>query len=158
VIDASTNVQVKPSTDYVMLLKVNGSAVTVTQGTTSISFAFAQRVDALGVKHGINDGIVGLGAQGASAQIDDVVVQAPPGAITLDKTIDFGATSPASGLFNSSTPPTGTWVTTADGRFLATAASATAPAVNLIGYTITPGSLIDIATTLKTSGQGGVVF
>jgi Ca2+-binding RTX toxin-like protein len=159
VTDTWTNYQLKPGNDYVVMLKVNGSAVTLTLGTTSISFTFAQRIDSLGVKHGISDGMVGIGAKGGTkAQIDDVVVQAPPGAITLDKTVDFGSTSPASGLFNSNTPATGTWVTTTDGRFLGTASSATAPAVNLIGYSVTPGSLVDISTTLKTSGQGGVVF
>jgi Ca2+-binding RTX toxin-like protein len=159
VVDTWTNYQLKPATDYVVMLKANGSAATLTLGNTSISFTYAQRVDSLGVKHGLNDGMAGIGTKGGTqAQIDDVVVQAPPGVITLDKTVDFGSTSPASGLFNSTTPATGTWATTTDGRFLGTAADAANPAINLIGYTVTPGSLIDIATTLKTSGQGGVVF
>jgi hypothetical protein len=159
VVDRWTNYNLKPATDYVVMLKVNGSAATLTLGTTSIGFTYAQRIDSRGVTHGLNDGMAGIGAKGGTkAQIDDVVVQAPPGVITLDKTVDFGSTSPASGLFNSSTPATGTWTTTADGRFLGTAADAANPAINLIGYAVTPGSLIDIATTLKTSGQGGVVF
>ena len=159
VVDTWTNYQLKSGIDYVVMLTANGSAATLTLGLTSISFTFAQRIDSLGVKHSLSDGIAGIGAKGGTkAQIDDVVVQAPPGTITLDKTVDFSSTSPASGLFNSNTPATGTWTTTADGRFLATASSATTPAVNLIGYPVTPGSLVDIATTLKTSGQGGVVF
>jgi Ca2+-binding RTX toxin-like protein len=156
--DAWTNYQLKAGNDYVVMLKVSGSAVTMTLGTTNLSYTFAPRVDSLGVSHGINDGVAGIGATaGAKSQIDDVVVQAPPGTITLDKTVDFGSTSPASGLFNLPAQATGTWTTTG-GRFVGTAASAAAPAVNLIGYPVTPGSLIDIATTLKTSGQGGVVF
>jgi hypothetical protein len=87
-----------------------------------------------------------------------VVVQAPPGAITLDRTADFSAGSPASLLFNSNTPATGTWTTTTDARFQATAAGSLTPATNLIGTAITPGSLIDITVTMKTFGQGGVVF
>jgi len=157
IVDKSTNQQLKPDTDYVVMLSVNGTTATLTQGRSSVSFTFAARVDTLGVKHGINDGIVGIGAMGGtSAQIDDVVVQAPPGAITLDKTVDFGSSSPASGLFG--TPTSGTWSVTTDGRFLATASIATAPAFNLIGYPVTAGSLVEISTTLKTSGQGGVVF
>jgi Ca2+-binding RTX toxin-like protein len=155
-IDASTNVQVKAGTDYVVLLKASGSAVTVTLGTTTLGFTFAVRVDAQGIRHGINDGIVGIGANNASAQIDNVVVQAPPGATTFDRTVDFGSTSPATGLFGA--PTSGTWQTTSDGRFVGTSSAANAPAVNLIGYAVSPGSLLDITTTLKTFGQGGVVF
>src|SRR6185503_9909499 len=106
--------------------------------------------DSAGIKHGINDGLAGIGAKGGTkAQIDDVVVQAPPGAITLDKTVDFGATSPASGLFNSTTAATGTWTTTTDGRFVGTTSSSTTPAINLIGYNIDPGAMIDINATFK---------
>jgi hypothetical protein len=157
VVDNWTNAQLKGGTDYVVMLKVNGSAVTLVQGSNSVSFSFAPRVDALGVRHGINDGVVGIGTMGGTkAQIDDVVVQAPPGAITLDKTVDFGGTSPASGLFGA--PTSGSWTTTTDGRFIGTTTSATAPAIDLIGKPVAPGALVDIATTLKTSGQGGVVF
>ena len=159
VLDKATPGQFKAGIDYVVLLSVNGSSVTLTQGTTSVSFTFAARIDKFGAKHGINDGIVGIGALGAAAQIDDVVVQAPPGAITLDKTVTFAATSPATDLFG--TPMTGTWTTTADGRFLATATLASTPAVNLMNigaYPVTAGSLLEITTTLKTGGQGGVVF
>lgn len=159
VLDKATPGQFKAGIDYVVLLSVNGSSVTLTQGTTSVSFTFAARIDKFGAKHGINDGIVGIGALGAAAQIDDVVVQVPPGAITLDKTVTFASTSPATDLFG--TPTAGSWATTADGRFLATATLASTPAVNLMNvgaYPVTAGSLLEITTTLKTGGQGGVVF
>jgi Ca2+-binding RTX toxin-like protein len=155
-VDASTNAQLKAGVDYVVLLSVNVSSVTVTIGTTTISYAFAPRTDSLGVKHAINDGIVGVGGNNAAAQIDNVIVQAPPGAITLDKSVDFGSTSPASALFG--TPASGTWQTTSDSRFLATASSTGTPAVDLIGIGVSPGALVDITTTLRTYAQGGVVF
>ena len=55
--------------------------------------------------------------------------------------------------------PTGTWVnTTTDGRFVGTSSALNSPAINLIGYPVTAGSTLTILTTLKTFGQGGVVF
>jgi hypothetical protein len=163
VVDNWTNQQLKPATDYVVMLKVNFNTVTLVQGTTSVSYTYAARVDSAGVKHNLKDGETGIATRGGTqAQMDDLVVQAPPGAITLDKTVDFGATSPASGLFfvpaGSTWTPTGTWTTTSDGHFVGTAASAAAPAVNLMGYGIAPGAMIDLSTTLRTGGQGGIVF
>jgi len=153
VVDAWTNAQLKAGTDYVVMLQVNGTAVTLTQGMNKVSFTFAPHFDSFGLAHGINEGMVGIGATGgASAQIDDVVVQAPPRVITLDRTADFG-TVLAGALFNSST---GSWTTTADGRFVGTAT--TGAAVNLGRYPVTPGAMIDFSTKLSTSGQGGIVF
>jgi matrixin len=120
-----------------------------------VSFTFAPRVDSFGIKHALNEGMSGIGSMGgASSQIDDVVVQAPPGTITLDKTVDF-STVPASTLFGGSTV-TGTWTTTADGHFVGTAGSG--PAVDLIRYGITPGAMIDLSVKVNTTGQGGIVF
>jgi len=158
VIDNWTNAQLKADNDYIVMLSANGSVATLTLGTTSVSYTFAARIDSKGIKHGLNEGVAGIGSMsGTSAQIDDVVVQAPPGVITLDKTADFGATSPASGLFKSA-PAAGTWAPTTDGRFTGTAVGTGNPAINLIGYNITPGAMIDINTTFRTASQGGVVF
>ncbi|MDB5978261.1 MAG: hypothetical protein JWR07_5021, partial [Nevskia sp.] len=158
VVDKSTPGQFKAGTDYIVMLAVNDVTATLTIGSQSLSYTYAARIDSLGVRHGMQDGLVGIGANGASAQIDNVVVQAPPGATTLDKIVDFSSTSPASQLFNTSLPATGSWLTTSDGRFLATAISAATPAIDLIGYPVTAGSTLSITTTLKTFGQGGVVF
>ncbi len=156
VLDKWTNLQLKSGNDYVVMLTVNGSTATIKVGTTSVSFTYPVRVDTLGVTHTLNYGLVGIGANNASAQIDNVVVQAPPGATTLDKTADFSSSKPASVLFG--TPTDGTWATTTDGRFLATASAVATPAIDLIGYQVTAGSTLTILTTLKTFGQGGVVF
>ena len=157
IVDNWTNFQAKAGIDYVVMLAVDGSTATLTTGKTSVSFTFGVRTDAEGIVHTLNYGLTGIGANGATAQIDNVVVQAPPGATTLDKTADFSAASPASQLFNTPVM-TGSWVTTADGRFQGTAATATAPAVDLIGFPVTAGSTLTILTTVKTFGQGGVVF
>ena len=159
VVDKWTNFQAKAGIDYVVMLAVDGSAATLKVGTTSISHVFAKRIDALGVSHGLNAGVTGIGAMGgAKAQIDNVVVQTPPRTITLDKTADFSAAKPASGLFDMPAQARGTWTAGTDGRFIGTSASTATPAVQLIGKPVTPGSLVDIATTLRTAGQGGIVF
>ncbi len=154
VIDQSSNAQLKAGTNYVVLLQVNGTAVTLTQGRNTVSFTFAAHVDAYGFKHGLNEGIAGIGSmEGASSQIDDVVVQSPPRVITLDKTADF-ATVPAGALFDAS-PLSGSWVTS-NGRFVASAASG--QAVNLIHYAVTPGAMVELTARVSTTGQGGIVF
>ncbi len=157
VVDSWVNGQLKSGIDYVVMLTVNGNTATLSVAGTTVAFAFADRVDSWGIHHFINEGVVGIGARdGTQAQIDDVVVQVPPATITLDKTVDFTVDSPASGLFNS--PTNGTWTTTVDGRFVGSTTDATKPAIDLIGTTITPGSMAEITATLKTTGQGGVVF
>jgi Ca2+-binding RTX toxin-like protein len=156
VIDATANAQLKSGIDYVVLLKVDGSTATATIGNVTVGFTFAPRIDALGIRHAINAGLVGIGGNNAAAQIDNVIVQAPPAPITLDRSVDFSATSPASGLFGS--PTSGSWQTSADGRFVAVASTSATPAVNLIDIAASPGSLLEITAVLRTAAQGGVVF
>jgi hypothetical protein len=157
VVDASVNVQIKPATDYVVLLSIDGNKATVKIGTATVSFGFKQRVDTKGIGHFLNEGIVGIGASGAAAQIDNVVVQKAPGPVTLERVVDFGATSPASSLF--ALPGQGSWTPTAGGRFETSASLGAEPSVALVsGLKLTPGSLLEITTTMRTGGQGGVVF
>ena len=57
--------------------------------------------------------------------------------------------------------PLRSWGTGTDARFAATTTSVDVAAINLAtvgALPITPGSQLTIATTLKTSGLGGVVF
>ncbi len=156
IVDAQSSFpgSVKSNTDYVVWLSMNGSAFTMQVGKTTLSYAFAPRVDADGISHGLAEGMVGLGANNALAQIDNVILQSGPKPTTLEKTADFSA-GPTD-LFQA--PLTGTWQTTTDYRYLATAAGAGSPAVDLMTIAVTPGSVLDITTTLKTWGQGGVVF
>ena len=156
--DAWSNYQLKAGNDYVVLLGVNDTTATITLGTTSLSYTFAPRVDNIGLRHGMNDGLVGVGAYTASAQIDNIVVQAPPGMITRDIKVDFTANSPESLLFG--TPLSGTWRVDSSGRFVGnTTTSTTAIDFITIGQLpITAGSLLNITTTFRTGGRGGIVF
>jgi hypothetical protein len=165
VVDAWQNSNLRAGIDYVVFAKVDGGRLTISVGTgngggnnTTVSHTFAPRVDEHGFLHYINEGIVGVAStDGSAIQIDDLVVQAPPGAITLDRTVTFAATSPATLLFSA--PTSGTW-TTSNGRFVANA-SAAAPAINFMtigDHPVTPGSMLSIKSVLRTSGEGGVIF
>jgi hypothetical protein len=144
----------------VILLKAHEMTGTAIIGNRSVSYTWAQRVDPLEGVQKLNSGIVGVGGNNAKAKIDNVVVRKAPDAITVEITADYGTTSPASNLFSGATPATGTWTTTG-GQFVATAPNAGGAAINLASlgqYAITPGSLVDVTTTLKTAGMGGVAF
>ena len=136
--DTWWNFQVKAGTDYIVMLSIDGSKATLTIGTTSISFTFGTRTDIQGVIHTLNFGLTGIGASGAAAQIDNVIVQTPPGATTLDKTADFSTTLPASVL--NPRVVAGTWITTTDGRLQGTAVTTPtpAPAIDMIGFPVRP--------------------
>jgi len=143
----------KSATDYNLFLSLNGSAVTLTvNNQVSLAFTFAPRVDAYGISHGLNDGMVGLGAKNAAAQIDNVTVQRVAPVTTFSQTVDFGSGSTS--LFQ--TPQSGVW-TLGGGRY-AGAADATTPAIDLTNINVTSFSLIDLSATLKTSGAGGFVY
>ena len=163
VIDNWNNATSKAGNDYIVMLTVNSLTATLTLGTQTVSFTYpAARIDAQGVRHTLNDGLVGVGANGAAAQIDTVIVQAPPGAITVDRTAKFDPTAPASLLFGT-TPQSGTWTTTADGHLVANTTTTT-PAFNFVNLggvpagAVTAGSLVELTSVLRTSGAGGVVF
>jgi len=144
---------VKSATDYNLFLSLNGSAVTlVVNNQVSLAFSFAPRVDAVGISHGLNDGMVGLGAKNAAAQIDNVTVQRVAPVTTFSQTVDFS--SGTTSLFQ--TPLSGAW-SLGGGRY-AGAADASAPAIDLTAINVTSFSLIDLSTTLKTTGAGGFVY
>ena len=101
----------KSDTDYNMFLAINGTNVILTvDNKTTLTYTFAPRVDADGT-HGLNEGMVGLGADNSTASIDNVVVQRVGPAITLNQTVDFN--SGPTTMFSS--PLNGSWTTPAPG-------------------------------------------
>jgi hypothetical protein len=143
----------KSDTDYNLFLSINGSAVVLTVNNQfTLSFTFAVRVDALGVSHGINDGMVGLGAHNSTASIDNVTVQRVAPFTTLSTTVDFNNGSTTS-LFSA--PVSGTWQVVG-GRDSGTAG--TNPAIELVSFNVQASSMIDLTATFKTSGEGGFVY
>jgi hypothetical protein len=96
--------------------------------------------------------MVGLGANNAKAQVDNVTVQRVAPVTTLSKTVDFN--SGTTSLFQS--PLSGTWVVSG-GRDAGTA-NTSVPAVTLLAPSISTSALIDLSATFKISGEGGFIF
>lgn len=144
---------VKSGTDYNMLLSFNGSAVTLTvNNQVTLTHTYAPRVDVYGINHGLNEGMVGLGAKNAKAQIDNVTVQRVAPVTTLNTTVDFS--NGTTGLFQ--VPLSGTWTVT-NGLYVGATVGSGA-AIDLTSIKVGSSSLIDVATTLKTTGEGGFIF
>lgn len=144
---------IKSGTDYNMFLAINGTIVTLTvNNRVTMNFTFGTRVDVYGISHGLNDGMVGLGAKNAKAQIDNVTVQRVAPITTFNTTVDFS--SGITSLFQA--PQSGTW-TLASGRY-AGAPTATTPAINLTTLQVSASALVDLSTTFKTTGEGGLVY
>jgi Ca2+-binding RTX toxin-like protein len=152
---ASINSQLKAGQDYNVLLSVNGSAVTfVVNGSQSVSYAFAPRVDALGISHPIRDGMYGLGGDNARALIDDVRLQILPPNYSYVVNDDFTA---AGGLL---TPATGSW-TTSGGRLVGDPGAAGVIAMAGNPVAVGANSVLQLDAKLALSGAsaiGGIVF
>ena len=132
-------------------MAINGTAVTlIVNNQVTLNYVFAPRVTADGVTHGINEGMVGLGARNGTATIDNVSVQRVPPAITFTATEDF-TTAPT--LFSESAA---LW-SLGGGRFTGTASGST-PAIDLAALDIGSAYLLDFSGTFKTTGEGGFVF
>ena len=72
IVDEQAPAQVKPDTDYNLLLSVNGlTATLVIDNMQLFSHVFAPTIDADGVARGLNRGMVGLGSNNSSARIDN---------------------------------------------------------------------------------------
>ena len=70
------NSQLKPDTDYDLLLALNGTVATLVVNNQDVfTHVFAPRVDLDGFMYGLNAGMVGIGATNSKARIDNVKVQ-----------------------------------------------------------------------------------
>ncbi len=153
IVDQSINLQIRHGQDYNLFLSVNGNAASlIVNNQFTLSHTFAPRLDADGFVHTISEGMIGLGANGAKANIDNVVVQQIQE--TIEKTADFSGPTQ---LLKA--PSTRTW-TLADGRYSGTA-SAEGPAINLFNLAISPSSLLELEGTFKLTSagaEGGFVY
>jgi hypothetical protein len=111
-------------------------------------------VDADGFVHALNEGMVGLGAQGAKARIDNVIVQKLADPVSVERGTTFSK-SPADAL---KAPASGTW-NLSSGRYSTTVASTSAPSMVLSTIGVTgPTYSASIETTFTTTAMGGIVF
>ena len=152
-IDAQKPALLKPETDYRLLLAVNGTYVTLLVNEQKIfTYTYAVRVDEDGFKHYCNEGMVGLGVNGAKGRIDDVSVQILPPTISYEASSGF-ATEPTNVL---APPTTGAWQIQ-QGRYVA-APSAPQPAIVLAKAIVGPAYQVLSEVTVNTQGEAGFVF
>ncbi|MBD2360610.1 DUF4347 domain-containing protein [Anabaena minutissima FACHB-250] len=153
---ASFTSSIRSGVDYNLFLALNGNTATLTvNNQTTLSFTFASSVDTYGRQHTLRDGMVGLGAQNAIAQIDNVVVQVIPPSYTVNKSTDF-STFP-SDLFSA--PVSGQWQLT-NGQFNAQPSAGGSVAINLINQAFAPPATVELSVKVNSqiSAQGGFVF
>jgi hypothetical protein len=153
IVDVQSNMQLKEGNDYNVLLAINGTTVTLlVDNKTTLSYAFAPRVIS-GFSYGLNNGMVGIGAQNARGAIDNVTVQILPPAITLDETETFN-----DGIANRFTGSTlGNWQA-ANGRYNSSLLNGADLAASTLNVTVAPASLLQMDALLNTQKTGGVVF
>jgi hypothetical protein len=154
VVDVQSNAQLKEGNDYNLLLAINGvTATLVVDGKSVLSYAFQPRVID-GFSYGLNTGMVGIGAQNARAQIDNVAVQVLPPVFTLSVTEDF-----TDGQADPFTLPTvGTWQVVGQQRYNSTLPAGNDLAASLVNLSVAPASLLQVDTVLSVQQSGGIVF
>ncbi|MDY0378541.1 MAG: Calx-beta domain-containing protein, partial [Desulfobacterales bacterium] len=141
----------KADTDYNVFLALNGSTATLrVDNKVTLTYTFAARVDEYGIQHFLNEGMVGLGAKNAKAQIDNVVAQRIAPQTTFQKTVNFSSQADVNSLFQGN-------LTIADGVHSLTAAPGDT-AVDLVDMQIAPASVLALETIFNTANQGGFVF
>lgn len=162
IVDVQSNIKAKPNQDYNMLVAVNGTNVTVlVDGKDVFNYTFAPRVDSDGWVYGLNSGMVGLGSDNSRGSFDNIAVQILPPEVTLDETEEFPNTNGAVDFISE----TGVWqyiegkkISTFDGM----PDAGSRLAISLIDLESDAGlnisSMLELDTTLKTEGRGGLVF
>jgi subtilisin-like proprotein convertase family protein len=154
IIDVQTPAQVRPDRDYNLLLSINGTVATLVLDNAQVfSYAFAPTVDAYGVSHGLNRGMVGLGANNSTARIDNLAVQILPPQLTLEETETF-----SDGVADRFTQfIMGTWQVSG-GVYLGAPAAGQSTAISTVNLPVGPSYLLRIGATLSTNHTAGIVF
>jgi len=148
-VEASANAQLKPDTDYNLLLSVNGTSVALVVDNQSLfTHVFAPRIDPDGFVHGLNEGFVGLGADNASARIDNVMVQVLRPEVAYEYSSGFESL-PTDLLGDAES---GTWGLEG-GTY-----TGGAGALDLMNLEIGAGYRLDLVADVSTTGAGGFLF
>ena len=154
IIDEQAPARLKPNKDYSLLLALNGTVATLVVSNAEVfSHVYEARVDSYGVSHGLNGGMVGIGANNSVARIDNVAVQVLPRGITLDETetFDDGVAQRFTGN------ETGDW-NIVDGRYEGAPTPNDDIAIATVDVRVQAAYLVRVGTTLRTSAMAGVVF
>ncbi|NIQ03506.1 MAG: hypothetical protein GWM98_26665, partial [Nitrospinaceae bacterium] len=146
-----TPAKLKPETDYDLLLALNGTNATlVVDNKDVLMYTFDPRVDADGWMYGLNEGMVGIGANNSTASIDDVIVQVLPPEITFQQTDDFSGSGV---LFGGET--IGAWQIVGS-RYEVDATGGIAQ--SLTNLSVSSTSVIRLEGVLNTHGTSGYIF
>ncbi len=150
IIDVQTNARLRPDVDYNLLLSINGSVATLVVDNTEVfTHVFETRTDVYGVVHGLNGGMVGLGADNSTARIDNLRVQVLQPETTLEATETF-ANGGGAVAFDA-----GDW-TVASGALVGAGAATGNQAT--IDFDVRAAYLLRVESTLETSGSAGLFF
>ena len=144
----------KADTDYNLLLALNGSTVTlVVENKTTLTYTFPTRVDTDGFEYFLNQGMVGIGANNAKGQIDNVIVQRIAPETTLEQTVEFSEESTDQAVFNQlfQQPEGGNWQVK-DGYYVGENSA------DIVNLQIDSAYLLELSALLQTSSQAGFVF
>ena len=153
-VDVQTPAQLRPDTDYNMLLAINGVTATLVLDNQDVfTHTFEPRIDRYGMSHGINAGLLGVGSDNSMARIDNVTAQVLPPEITYEQTDDF--TDGTADLF---VPETGQWLVEPSGRYTATPAMGEDRATSVYDLSISATSILQLETMLSTQNTGGFIF
>ncbi|MGD8816801.1 MAG: cadherin-like domain-containing protein, partial [Acidobacteriota bacterium] len=154
IVDVQTPAKLKPDRDYNVLVAINGLTVTLVVDNQDVfTHTFEARIDAYGVSHGLNDGMVGLGSENAIARVDNLQVQVLPPEITLLETETFedGTTE------HFAPDPVGSWQFV-DARYDGSPLAGSDGASAAIDLVIRPAYLLRLQSTFQTSSAAGFFF
>jgi Ca2+-binding RTX toxin-like protein len=153
-VDVQTPAQLRPDTDYRVLLAINGVTATVVVDNEQVmSHVFEPRVDADGFTYGLNRGMVGIGAYDSVSRIDNVEVRILKPEITFEDVEDFedGVADRLTGV------STGAW-TLAGGRLDGAPLAGEDFALRAWDLSVGPNSTLELEATLTTEAFGGFFF
>ena len=149
-----TPVKARPNRDYALLLALNGSVATlVIDGQDFFTHVFDPRVDIYGVSHGLNDGMVGIGAQNSITRIDNIAVQILPPEFTLREVETF-----EDGLADRFDATTAEGWTVAAGVYTGAPLFGAGNALSITDLEIGETYLARIGAEVQTTTAAGIVF
>lgn len=152
IVDVQTPAQIKPNTEYNLLVAVNGTNVTlIVDGSEVFSHTFTARV-VDGITFGLNTGMVGMGSDNSKGTFDNVRVQKLPPAITFSDVEDF-----SDGIADRYTETNGSWVIDT-ARYNASAPADGSAALSLTSLPMSPASILEFEAVLNTDGTAGIVL
>jgi Ca2+-binding RTX toxin-like protein len=156
VVQSNKPVQLKPGTQYDVLVAVNGTNVTVqVAGVNWFSYTFAPVLDEMGQAIPLNRGLVGVGTNSGKASVDNFTVQVLPPVFTLDRTQDFAASDATSAF----TVENGSW-DVVGGNYVVSTMSADGVALSLanLGAELQESSMLELQAQVTSSSLAGIAF